>query len=92
MNQSIDSSEAGRHLDAARTALGSLRKTATEGPTIGQAEVLARVQTTLDELGLVGHLLRAGDEGPARVACAFCGGMIMPAATLCLYCWRSRLP
>ena len=62
MNQSIDSSEAGRHLDAARTALGSLRKTATEGPTVGQAQTFAalaysaitaaNISTVIGEIGV----------------------------------------
>jgi len=86
------SGEVGRHLEAARTVLGKLRQTATEGGTVARDEVLAGVQTTLDELSLVGHLLRVADPGPARIACGACGGMIMPAATLCLYCWRKRTP
>jgi hypothetical protein len=57
-----------------------------------QAEVLERVRTTLDELSQVGQLLGVGDGRPARVACGSCGGMIMPGATLCLYCWRERFP
>ena len=27
-----------------------------------------------------------------RVPCSFCGQMIMPAATLCGFCWRKRTP
>jgi hypothetical protein len=92
MNESINSSLAGRHLEAARSALGSLRGTAEAGPTTRQADVLVSIQTTLEELAQVGRLLGLGAVGPARVPCGSCGGMIMPAATLCLFCWRTRIP
>jgi|GEM_PF-5892518 len=94
MNESNGTSgvEIGRHLEAARTVLGRLRQTATAEASVARDEVLARVQGTLDELALIGHLVRAADEGPSRVPCRSCGGMIMPAATLCGYCWRKRTP
>jgi len=94
MDQSIGSNgaEIGRHLEAARAAIGKLRQTATADAAVARDEVLARVQTTLDELALIGHLVGANEQGPARVACGACGGMIMPAASLCLYCWRKRTP
>lgn len=94
MDQSTVSSsfEIGRHMESARTALGSLRRLADESPTVPRVDVMAGVETTLSELALVGQLLRAGSDEPQRIACSSCGGMIMPAATLCMHCWRKRTP
>ncbi len=92
MDESFNTSLAGKHLDAARTALRTLRRIAGEGPLVAQAEVLTRVRTALDELSQVGHLLGVGDGEPARVSCGSCGGMIMPTATLCSFCWQERFP
>jgi len=92
MDESFNTSQAGRHLDAARTALGTLRRIASQGPIVTQTDVLTRVRTALDELSQVGHLLRLDDGVIERVACGSCGGMIMPTATLCLFCWQARVP
>ena len=92
MDEPRNTSQVGRHLQAARTALGILRRIAREGPIVAQAEVLTRVRTALDELSQVGHFLGVGDDRPTRVACNSCGGMIMPEATLCVFCWRETFP
>jgi hypothetical protein len=63
---------------------GSVDVTVARGPT-------AAAQSQVDE-GV--RLLALGGEPSevGRVACSFCGQMIMPAATLCGFCWRKRTP
>lgn len=63
---------------------GSVEATLVRGPaTAAQSQVdeAVRLLALRDEPSEVG-----------RVACSFCGRMIMPAATLCGFCWRKRTP
>jgi hypothetical protein len=80
--------EAGRrHLQAARVTLRELGSLAgVAGSSLSGATVSAEVTRILTELeGL-------DNEAPAvqRVPCDFCGRLIMPAATLCGFCWHAR--
>ena len=45
----------------------------------------------MNELDGAVRLLSA-PGGIARVGCSFCGRMVMPAATLCGFCWRVLSP
>jgi hypothetical protein len=49
------------------------------------------VTAAMNELdGAVRLLSEPGEI--ARIGCRFCGRMIMPAATLCGFCWRVLSP
>ena len=62
----------------------------------GGALVRGRAATARSHVDEAVRLLAHGHAGEAlpveRVPCSFCGQMIMPAATLCGFCWRKRTP
>ena len=63
---------------------GSVEATLARGPaTAAQSQVDEAVRLLA---------LRVEPSEIARVACSFCGQMIMPAATLCGFCWHKRTP
>jgi hypothetical protein len=84
----LGDTEAGRrHLQAARVTLRELGSLAAlPGGTLSGATVSAEVTRVLTELE------GFDSEAPAvhRVPCDFCGRLIMPAATLCGFCWHAR--
>jgi hypothetical protein len=74
-----------RHLAALLAAGGgSVDGKVAGGPT---AAAQGQVDEAVRLLALKGGLSEVG-----RVSCSFCGQMIMPAATLCGFCWRKRTP
>jgi len=79
-----------RHLDAARAALRGL----DSGSIADGAVVIARtlVQTAvndaMNELDSVARSLAPDEPGVEPIACPCCANLIMPAATLCRFCWR----
>jgi hypothetical protein len=83
-----------RHLDAARAALRSLDDMASpEGVTLSGKIVSHYLTVALDELSGMDQQVSIDSStppDPLRVACTFCGRMIMPSATLCGFCWRRR--
>jgi hypothetical protein len=80
--------ESGRlHLQAARVTLRELGSLASvAGSSLSGVTVSAEVTRILTELE------GFDSEAPAihRVPCDFCGRLIMPAATLCGFCWHAR--
>ena len=84
----LGDTEAGRrHLQAARVTLRELGSLASvAGGSLSGATVTAEVTRILTELEGV------DSEAPSvrRVPCDFCGRLIMPAATLCGFCWHAR--
>jgi hypothetical protein len=82
-----DTEAARRHLQAARVTLRELGSLASvAGSSLSGATVGAEVTRVLIELE------GFDSETPAvsRVPCDFCGRLIMPAATLCGFCWHAR--
>ena len=63
---------------------GSVDATLVRGPA-------SAAQSQVDEAVRL-LALRGEPSEVARVACAFCKQMIMPAATLCGFCWHKRQP
>jgi hypothetical protein len=74
-----------RHLAALLTAGGrSVDATVARGPA---AAAQGQVDEAVRLLALKGEPSEVG-----RVSCSFCGQLIIPAATLCGFCWRKRTP
>jgi hypothetical protein len=68
--------------------------TACDG-AVGATLVRDRAAAARSQVDEAVRLLANEEEAsrqPARVPCSFCGQMIMPAATLCGFCWRKRTP
>lgn len=82
-------SEARHRIEAVQAELRQLDTTvSTSGPSLAPVLVHRALVTAMNGLdGAVG-LLSAPDT-IARIGCRFCGRMIMPAATLCGFCWRT---
>jgi len=61
--------------------------------SVETAPVREAVTSAMHQLAEAVGLLPQAAEAVvlARVPCRFCGQMIMPAATLCGFCWR-KLP
>jgi len=61
---------------------------------IGGAPVRSRAAAARSQVDEAVRLLAHGQAGESlpveRTPCRFCGQMIMPAATLCGFCWRKR--
>jgi hypothetical protein len=94
MGSSLDHETIKRHFDAARAALQALEQTATaNGPDVPAAIVVKQLRLAMDALNAIDGL-RSQDDAtspePTRVPCSFCGKLIMPAATLCGFCWRRK--
>ena len=87
-----DQAAARHHLEVAQAGLRRLDATASTagaGPTTSGVPVA--VTAAMNELDGAVRLLSAPGE-IARVGCRFCGRMVMPAATLCGFCWRALSP
>jgi hypothetical protein len=84
-----------RQLRAAREGLEQLDAllAACDG-SVGVTLVRDRAAAARDQVDEAVRLLAQQGEPPqmARVPCSFCGQLIMPAATLCGFCWRKRTP
>jgi hypothetical protein len=81
-----------RQVELAQARLRALDTTASIAvgettPSIMRG-VVAAAMNELD--GAVRLLSEPGEI--ARIGCRFCGRMIMPAATLCGFCWRVLSP
>jgi hypothetical protein len=80
------------HLDAARAALRSLDELAApDGVTLSGKVVAQYLGVAMNELSEIDGQTSPNSltpPEPQRVACQFCGKMIMPTATLCGFCWR----
>lgn len=75
------------HLDLLLAA----RDSAVGGAMVRGRAAAARTQVD-EAVRLLAHA-HAGEPLPVeRVPCSFCAQMIMPAATLCGFCWRKRTP
>jgi len=87
-----DQAAARRHLEVVQAGLRQLDATAsTGGAGVASGVVHGAIKAAMVELdGAVILLSVAGDS--ARIGCRFCGRLIMPAATLCGYCWRVLSP
>ena len=83
-----------RSLHAAEAALRQLDSTNAPGSAPASADSLrAATRGALSALADVGRALSSGDGPEAlRIGCPFCGRMVMPAATLCGFCWRKLDP
>jgi hypothetical protein len=89
-----DRDVARRHLVAARVALQALdAMTTPEGVTLSGRIVAQHLDVAMKELNDIDQEIlfdsRTTADSP-RVACAFCGKMIVSTATLCGFCWRKR--
>lgn len=84
-----DRAEAQRRFEAVQAGLRKLDATvSTSGADLAPGFVHGALTIAMNELdGAVG-LLSAPATIP-RIACQFCGRMIMPAATRCGFCWRA---
>ena len=91
-----DSTGARVELDALRGRVGAMRGVVATLGTPSEFErarhltTLSRQIEELDQV-LVSQLGRL-EDGPRRIPCPFCQQMIMPAATLCGFCWRKQNP
>lgn len=88
-----DSDQAGvrRHLEVVQAGLRQLDATASTGGADMASVVHGVVKAAMNELdGAV--LLLSGSGEAGRIGCRHCGRMVMPAATLCGYCWRALTP
>ncbi|HVZ85837.1 MAG TPA: hypothetical protein VHG72_02640 [Polyangia bacterium] len=84
-----------QRLEVVAASLRGLAATAAAGAdNLEAAPVREAVAGAMHQLAeAVSLLLRASDPGRvARVPCRFCAQMIMPAATLCGFCWRKLVP
>src|SRR5438552_7799210 len=84
----FDQIAARRHLELAQAGLRRLDTPVSTAGGEPTASVMRGVVTAaMNELdGAVRLLSEPGEI--ARIGCRFCGRMIMPAATLCGFCWR----
>jgi hypothetical protein len=81
------------HLDGARGALRQLAAAASSGGNSLSTEVVrGAVQIAISSLDEVGRSLALDEPDVQRVACPFCGNLVMPAASLCGFCWRKLTP
>jgi hypothetical protein len=88
----FDRIAARRHVGLAQAGLRGLNIAASPAGAEPTAGVMRGVVTAaMNELdGAVRLLTEPGEI--ARIGCRFCGRMIMPAATLCGFCWRTLSP
>jgi hypothetical protein len=87
-----DQAAARRHLEVAQAGLRRLDAGAsTAGGEPAPNLVRVAIKAAMNELDGAVTLLSAPD-GIARVSCRFCGRMVMPAATLCGFCWCDLSP
>ncbi len=87
-----DQTKARQRLEAAQLGLRQLDATALAGGAAIAAGVV-RGALTIVKNDLDGAVsLLSGPGEIARVGCPFCGRMVMPAATLCGFCWRVLRP
>jgi hypothetical protein len=79
-----------RHLDAARAALRDLGSGSIADSAIVVARTLVHsaVHVAMNELDGLDRALAPDEPGIQPIACPFCANRIMPAATLCGFCWR----
>jgi hypothetical protein len=82
------------HLIAARVALQALdAMAAPDGATLPGRIVVQHLDVAMKELSAIDDeisLDARGQPDSPRVACSFCGKMIVSTATLCGFCWRKR--
>ena len=79
-------------LQSAEVALRALLAAATPGGAAVSADQLRGAgQNVVRALAEVDRAL-TGDAAPARIACPHCARKIMPAATLCGFCWHRLDP
>jgi len=83
-----------RQLHAAQECLHDLDVLLAAGEgSVGATLVRGRAAAARSQVDEALRLLAHGEPTRvARVPCSFCGQMIMPAATLCGFCWRKRTP
>ena len=84
-----------RQLHAAQESLHRLDVLLAAGDcNVGAALVRGRAAAARTQVDEAVRLLAQGGEPPdaSRVACSFCGQLIVAAATLCGFCWRKRTP
>ena len=88
----FDRVAARRHLELAQAGLRALDTTASAAGSVPTPSVIrGLVAGALNELdGAVRLLSEPAEIG--RIGCRFCGRMIMPAASLCGFCWRVLNP
>ena len=81
--------EAQQRLATVQAGLRRLDATvSTGGPDLAPGLVRGALAIALNDLdGAISLLSASGTIH--RVACPFCGRMVMPAATRCGYCWRA---
>jgi hypothetical protein len=83
-----------QQLHAAQESLHRLDVLLAADGNLGSALVRGRAATARTHVDEAVRLLAQGGEPPdvSRVPCSFCGQLIVPAATLCGFCWRKRTP
>jgi len=87
-----DQAAARHHVEVAQAGLRRLDATAsTSGGDPATSVVHVAVTAAMNELDGAVRLLSAPGE-IARIGCRFCGRLVMPAATLCGFCWRALSP
>jgi hypothetical protein len=87
-----DQAAARRHLEVVQVGLRKLDAAAVAGGVeMASIAVHGAVTAAMNELDGAVNLLSAPGE-IARVGCRFCGRLIMPAASLCGFCWRALTP
>ena len=62
------------------------------GTEVSSNVLRAAIATAVDALDNAAHALDANAVDAARVACPFCEGRVMRAATMCGRCWRRLSP
>jgi hypothetical protein len=84
-----DQAAARRRLEVVQEGLRGLDATASaSGADVRTSIVHGAVTAAINELDGAVSLLSAPGE-TARIPCRFCGRLVMPAATLCGFCWRA---
>src|SRR6185369_9843829 len=78
-----------RHLNAARAALRDFdSRSIVDGVAVDRTLVQSAVNVAMNELDGLDRSLAPDKPGIPQVACPFCARLVMPAATLCGFCWR----
>ena len=92
-NASPNLDAAKRSLEGAELAMRRLQSAVTADiPAFPADQLRSATKTAMSALADLGRALSAGDVEISRVACPSCGRMVMPAATLCGFCWRGMVP